>query len=89
MLCQWQKKRRVTTSSTSSLALNYLQRKSADDIPIDEGMEIVEATSNEGPDYHLHIQDKDNEAKKAVITKEDKRGGNSKQDNEQSPANRE
>eukprot|EP00957_Ditylum_brightwellii_P062250 4723881-Ditylum_brightwellii.AAC.1 len=52
-------------------------------------MDIVEATSKRGPDNCLHIQDKDKEAKKAVTTKNDKRGENSKQDDEQSPVNRE
>eukprot|EP00957_Ditylum_brightwellii_P055485 4204567-Ditylum_brightwellii.AAC.1 len=44
------------------LDLELPAEKSKDDIPINEGMEIVKATSNKGFEDHPHIQDKDNKA---------------------------
>eukprot|EP00957_Ditylum_brightwellii_P099232 7558087-Ditylum_brightwellii.AAC.1 len=46
------------------LSLELPTEKSEDDIPIDEGIETVEATPNRGSKDHPHIQDKNNEAKK-------------------------
>eukprot|EP00957_Ditylum_brightwellii_P197444 15043275-Ditylum_brightwellii.AAC.1 len=47
------------------LGLELPAEKSEDDIPIDEGMETIEAMSNGGSKDHPYIQDKNNEAKKA------------------------
>eukprot|EP00957_Ditylum_brightwellii_P057271 4340389-Ditylum_brightwellii.AAC.1 len=43
------------------LGLELPAEKSEDDIPINEGKEIVEATSNGCSEDHSHIQDKNNE----------------------------
>eukprot|EP00957_Ditylum_brightwellii_P020762 1565325-Ditylum_brightwellii.AAC.1 len=43
------------------LGLELPAEKPEDDIPMYEGMEIVEATSNGGSKDHPHIQDKNNE----------------------------
>eukprot|EP00957_Ditylum_brightwellii_P119392 9108207-Ditylum_brightwellii.AAC.1 len=47
------------------LGLELPAETSEDDIPINEGMETVEVTSNGDSKDHPHIQDKNNEAKKA------------------------